>query len=153
MKSDNQVVLEFPSHSSNEAFARVAAAGFAMQLDPTLEELGDIKTAVSEAVTNAIVHGYPENFGKIVMKLRIREGNILQALRHRNRRHRHVPSVARFLRAIHRLRLAASGFLASEGSDLSHAPQEIHDPRRIRRRVKGSLREGSTLLELCQSQS
>ena len=73
MKSDNQVVLEFPSHSSNEAFARVAAAGFAMQLDPTLEELGDIKTAVSEAVTNAIVHGYPENFGKIVMKLRILE--------------------------------------------------------------------------------
>ena len=80
MKSDNQVVLEFPSHSSNEAFARVAAAGFAMLLDPTLEELGDIKTAVSEAVTNAIVHGYPENFGKIVMKLRIREGNILEVV-------------------------------------------------------------------------
>ena len=78
MKSENQVVLEFPSRSSNEAFARVAAAGFAMQLDPTLEELGDIKTAVSEAVTNAIVHGYPENFGRIVMKLRIREGNILE---------------------------------------------------------------------------
>ena len=77
MKSENQVVLEFPSRSSNEAFARVAA-GFAMQLDPTLEELGDIKTAVSEAVTNAIVHGYPENFGRIVMKLRIREGNILE---------------------------------------------------------------------------
>ena len=49
-----------------------------MQLDPTLEELGDIKTAVSEAVTNAIVHGYPENFGRIVMKLRLREGNILE---------------------------------------------------------------------------
>ena len=73
MKSENQVVLEFPSRSSNEAFARVAAAGFAMQLDPTLEELGDIKTAVSEAVTNAIVHGYPENFGRIVMKLRLLE--------------------------------------------------------------------------------
>ena len=48
MKSENQVVLEFPSRSSNEAFARVAAAGFAMQLDPTLEELGDIRTAVSD---------------------------------------------------------------------------------------------------------
>ena len=47
MKSENQVVLEFPSRSSNESFARVAAAGFAMQLDPTLEELGDIKTSVS----------------------------------------------------------------------------------------------------------
>ena len=78
MKSENQVVLEFPSRSSNEAFARVAAAGFAMQLDPTLEELGDIKTAVSEAVTNAIVHGYPEGFGRVVMKLRIKEGNILE---------------------------------------------------------------------------
>ena len=78
MKSENQVVLEFPSRSSNEAFARVAAAGFAMQLDPTLEELGDIKTAVSEAVTNAIVHGYPEGFGRVVMKLRVQEGNILE---------------------------------------------------------------------------
>ena len=78
MKIENQVVLEFPSRSSNEAFARVAAAGFAAQLDPTLEELGDIKTAVSEAVTNAIVHGYPKGFGRIVMKLRIREGNTLE---------------------------------------------------------------------------
>jgi stage II sporulation protein AB (anti-sigma F factor) len=78
MKIENQVVLEFPSRSSNEAFARVAAAGFAAQLDPTLEELGDIKTAVSEAVTNAIVHGYPKGFGRIVMKLRIREGNALE---------------------------------------------------------------------------
>mgnify|MGYP000888260901 CR=1 FL=1 len=78
MKSENQVVLEFPSRSSNEAFARVAAAGFAMQLDPTLEELGDIKTAVSEAVTNAIVHGYPENFGRIVMKLRMLENQTME---------------------------------------------------------------------------
>lgn len=78
MKIENQVVLEFPSRSSNEAFARVVAAGFAAQLDPTLEELGDIKTAVSEAVTNAIVHGYPKGFGRIVMKLRIREGNTLE---------------------------------------------------------------------------
>lgn len=78
MKIENQVVLEFPSRSSNEAFARVAAAGFVAQLDPTLEELGDIKTAVSEAVTNTIVHGYPKGFGRIVMKLRIREGNTLE---------------------------------------------------------------------------
>ena len=77
-KAMNEVSLEFPSRSSNEAFARVAAAGFAMQLDPTLEELGDIKTAVSEAVTNAIVHGYPEGFGRVVMKLRVKEGNILE---------------------------------------------------------------------------
>ena len=77
-RAENYVTLEFLSRSSNEGFARVAAAGFAAQLDPTLDELGDIKTAVSEAVTNAIVHGYPKGFGRIVMKLRIREGNALE---------------------------------------------------------------------------
>ena len=65
MKSDNYVSIEFLSRSNNECFARMAAAGFAAQLDPTLEELGDIKTAVSEAVTNAIVHAYPNKLGKI----------------------------------------------------------------------------------------
>lgn len=78
MKSDNYVTMEFLSRSSNESFARMAAAGFAAQLDPTLDELGDIKTAVSEAVTNAIVHAYPEKLGKIVIKMRILEGQILE---------------------------------------------------------------------------
>lgn len=78
MKSDNYVSLEFLSRSSNESFARMAAAGFAAQLDPTLDELGDIKTAVSEAVTNVIVHAYPNQLGKIVMKMRVLEGNILE---------------------------------------------------------------------------
>ena len=78
MRSENYVTIEFLSRSSNESFARMAAAGFAAQLDPTLDELGDIKTAVSEAVTNAIVHAYPDKLGKIVMKLRILEGNTLE---------------------------------------------------------------------------
>ena len=78
MKIENQVTLEFPSRSANEGFARTAAACFAAQLDPTLEEVNDIKTAVSEAVTNAIVHAYPDVLGRIVMKLRIREGNTLE---------------------------------------------------------------------------
>ena len=78
MKSDNYVTMEFLSRSSNESFAHMAAAGFAAQLDPTLDELGDIKTAVSEAVTNAIVHAYPEKLGKIVIKMRILEGNVLE---------------------------------------------------------------------------
>lgn len=56
MKSDNYIKLEFPSRSVNEGFARAAAAAFAAQLDPTLDELGDIKTAVSEAVTNINVY-------------------------------------------------------------------------------------------------
>lgn len=74
----NEMQLTFQSRSVNEGFARCAAAGFAAQLDPTLEELGDIKTAVSEAVTNAIVHAYPDTVGKIILKGRIYEGNILE---------------------------------------------------------------------------
>jgi stage II sporulation protein AB (anti-sigma F factor) len=78
MKKENYVTLEFPSVSANEGFARAAAACFAAQLDPTLEELNDVKTAVSEAVTNAIVHGYPDCLGKIALKLSIREGGVLE---------------------------------------------------------------------------
>lgn len=74
----NYIKLEFPSCSANESFARAAAAGFAAQLDPTLEELGDIKTAVSEAVTNCIVHAYPDSIGKISMRLRIIDGEKLE---------------------------------------------------------------------------
>ena len=78
MKIDNQVTLEFPSRSANEGFARAAAACFAAQLDPTLEEVNDVKTAVSEAVTNAIVHAYPDCLGKVVVKLRIKEERTLE---------------------------------------------------------------------------
>ena len=78
MNEINYIKLEFPSRSSNEAFARTAAAAFAAQLDPTMEELGDIKTAVSEAVTNAIVHAYPETIGQVLMKMRILEGSVLE---------------------------------------------------------------------------
>ena len=77
-KSANYIPLEFLSRSANEGFARGAVACFAAQLDPTLEELGDIKTAVSEAVTNAIVHAYPDQLGKIAIKARILEGNVLE---------------------------------------------------------------------------
>ena len=77
-KSSNEMVLEFPSHSSNEGFARAAVACFAAQMDPTLNELEDIKTSVSEAVTNAIVHAYPESIGKVTVRVRICEGNVLE---------------------------------------------------------------------------
>ena len=78
MNAENYVTLEFPSRSANEGFARAAAACFAAQLDPTLEEVNDIKTAVSEAVTNAIVHAYPDRIGRVVMKLRRRENQVLE---------------------------------------------------------------------------
>ncbi len=80
MKVQNQVTLEFPSRSANESFARTAAACFAAQLDPTLEEINDIKTAVSEAVTNAIVHAYPSTIGKITLRLRILDDHSLEIL-------------------------------------------------------------------------
>ena len=74
----NEVRLEFASISANESFARSVTACFAAQLDPTLEELGDLRTAVSEAVTNAIVHGYPNSIGRIAMRLRQLEDNVLE---------------------------------------------------------------------------
>ena len=77
-RAENYVTLEFLSRSNNESFARTAAAGFAAQLDPTLDELGDIKTAVSEAVTNAIVHAYPDSIGRVVVKVRQCAGNLLE---------------------------------------------------------------------------
>ena len=77
MKFENYMILEFPSRSSNEAFARSAVACFASQLDPTLEELGDIRTAVSEAVTNCIVHAYPDKLGIISVRCRILKDHIL----------------------------------------------------------------------------
>ena len=77
MKFDNYMILEFPSKSCNEAFARSAVACFAAQMDPTLEELGDIRTAVSEAVTNCIVHAYPEGYGMITLRCRILKDNML----------------------------------------------------------------------------
>ena len=77
MKFENYMILEFPSKSANEAFARSAVACFAAQMDPTIEELGDIRTAVSEAVTNAIVHGYPNGLGTIILRCRILKDNVL----------------------------------------------------------------------------
>ena len=77
---ENEVRLEFPSRSANESFARTAAACFAAQLDPTLEELNDLKTAVSEAVTNAIVHAYPDAIGRVALRLRIRPEQELEIM-------------------------------------------------------------------------
>lgn len=78
MKEENHTFLEFPSRSANEGFARAAAACFAAQLDPTLEEVNDVKTAVSEAVTNAIVHAYPDSIGQVVVKVRICPDQVLE---------------------------------------------------------------------------
>ena len=73
MKYLNEMKLQFPSKSANEAFARMAVSAFLAQMDPTVEELSDIRTAVSEAVTNCIVHGYPDTVGTITVEAGIRE--------------------------------------------------------------------------------
>ncbi|MCR4935522.1 MAG: anti-sigma F factor [Oscillospiraceae bacterium] len=78
MKRDNYLKLEFPSRSANEALARASVAAFASQMDPTLDELGDIRTAVSEAVTNAIVHAYPDTVGVVWLRARILDGEYLE---------------------------------------------------------------------------
>ena len=74
----NEVSITLPSRSTNEGYARAAVSAFAAQLDPSMEEMGDIRTAVSEAVTNAIVHAYPDSIGRISMRLRILENDGLE---------------------------------------------------------------------------
>ena len=76
-KYDNEIRLEFVSKSCNEAFARIAVAAFASQLDPTIEEIADIKTAVSEAVTNSIIHGYENTMGIINVHCMIKNNNLI----------------------------------------------------------------------------
>ena len=73
---DNEMKLEFISKSNNEAFARISVAAFVSQLDPTIEEISDIKTAVSEAVTNAIVHGYEDSMGIVTIICKIHENEV-----------------------------------------------------------------------------
>lgn len=77
MKHINEVKIKFPAKSANEAFARSAVAAFVMQLDPTISELADIKTSVSEAVTNSIVHGYKGGKGVIYINVRITDSNVV----------------------------------------------------------------------------
>lgn len=76
MNNTNEMLLEFESRSQNESFARTVVAAFAAQLDPTIEELADIKTAVSEAVTNSIIHGYVDHVGIIEMRCIICDNEI-----------------------------------------------------------------------------
>ena len=76
MKNTNEMELVFESRSVNEGFARVAVAAFMTQLNPTLEEVADVKTAVSEAVTNAIIHGYDKEIQKIWIRCRLEDSTI-----------------------------------------------------------------------------
>ena len=74
---ENQMSVEFSARSENESFARICAAAFAASANPTAPELAEIKTAVSEAVTNCIVHAYPDSLGPVILKAKILPGNVL----------------------------------------------------------------------------
>ena len=78
MKPINEMKVTFLSRSANEGFARAAVAAFAAQLDPALDELADLRTAVSEAVTNAIVHAYPDRLGLVTLTVRLYENGKIQ---------------------------------------------------------------------------
>ena len=78
MKPINEMKVTFLSRSANESFARAAVAAFAAQLDPAVDELADLRTAVSEAVTNAIVHGYPDRLGAVTLTVRLYENGKIQ---------------------------------------------------------------------------
>lgn len=78
MKKINQLKLSFDSRSINESFSRMAVAAFASQLDMTVEELGDLKTVVSEAVTNCIVHAYPDKIGTVYITCTVFEESIVR---------------------------------------------------------------------------
>ena len=84
MNTVNSMKLSFPSRSVNEAFARSAAAAFILPLDPTVAQLADIKTAVSEAVTNAVVHAYPDCIGTVYMEMKLTDsGRVIIKIRDR----------------------------------------------------------------------
>ena len=76
----NKMKLSFLSYSKNESFARSVAACFVLELNPSVSQIDDIKTAVSEAVTNSIVHGYPDGYGQIVLRCRILKDNTLDVV-------------------------------------------------------------------------
>ena len=76
MSFNNEMKLEFISKSNNEAFARITVAAFVSQLDPTVEELSDIKTAVSEAVTNCIIHGYEDEYGVVKVESKLIDNEV-----------------------------------------------------------------------------
>lgn len=80
MEVKNYFTITFPAYSRNESFARVVVASFAAQLDPTLEEINEVKTAVSEAVTNAIIHGYGEEDGEIIISCSLSPDNVLEVI-------------------------------------------------------------------------
>ena len=136
MKMRNEIRVDFLAIPENTAFARMAVAAFLMSEDPTLEELGDIKTAVSEAVTNCIVHAYPESIGRISMRMRIMDGNILEI------------SVRDWGKGIENVEQAMKPLYTTGGEDRSGMGFTIMDSFMDKLKVRSAAGKGTTVVML-----
>ena len=130
----NKMKISFLSISENESFARSVAGLFALQLNPSLSEISDVKTAVSEAVTNSIVHGYPNTLGKIVVKVRILEKNTLEI------------SVRDWGCGIENIDKAREPMFTTGGEERSGMGFTIMESFTDRMRVKSKLGHGTTVV-------
>lgn len=134
MEVNNYIKIEFPSKSANEGFARAAVACFAAQLDPNMEELGDIKTAVSEAVTNCIVHAYSDSIGKVQIRARLLPGNVIEI------------SVRDWGRGIENIEQAREPMFTTGGEDRSGMGFTIMESFMDSLRVRSTVGKGTTVV-------
>ena len=133
MSHHNEMEIRFLSLPENEAFARVVIAAFAVQLSPTVSEIADIKTAVSEAVTNSIVHAYPDAIGKVSMRMRILDGNVLEI------------SIRDWGRGIENLEQAMKPLFTTGGEERSGMGFTIMDSFMDKLRVRSTPGKGTTV--------
>ena len=133
MNESNRMRTEFPSKSVNERFARSVVASFISQLDPTLDEVGDIKTAVSEAVTNCIVHAYPDSIGKIQLTVRLFEGGVIEI------------TVRDFGRGIENIEKAREPMFTTGGDERSGMGFTIMESFTDSMKVKSKVGKGTTV--------
>ena len=133
MKRSDTMKLEFESRSVNEGFARAVVGAYIARLDPTLEELNDVKTAVSEAVTNCIVHAYPDSIGKIQLTVRLFEGGVIEI------------TVRDFGRGIENIEKAREPMFTTGGDERSGMGFTIMESFTDSMKVKSKVGKGTTV--------
>ena len=133
MKPINEMKVTFLSRSANEGFARAAVAAFAAQLDPPVDELADLRTAVSEAVTNAIVHGYPDQLGTVTLTVKLFENGKIQV--QVKDKGRGIPDVAKAMEPLY----------TTGGEERSGLGFSVMESFTDRVRVKSAVGKGTTV--------
>ena len=134
MKPINEMKVTFLSRSANEGFARAAVAAFAAQLDPAVDELADLRTAVSEAVTNAIVHGYPDRLGTVTLTVRLYDNGKIQV--QVKDKGRGIPDVAKAMEPLY----------TTGGEERSGLGFSVMESFTDRLRVKSAEGKGTTVI-------